>query len=162
MRAQADSLPRRGWFHQRFHPGRVIPDHVQTVMLATKREVCMKGLLVRSLLAWIVLAVGFAITDGLMDSFKVEGGIGTLLWVSFLFAVVSALLGPILRLLSLPLTILTLGLFGVVINGALLALTAWLSDDLEVGGIFFTIVAAVVISIVTTVLGFFVMPKDEG
>jgi putative membrane protein len=130
-------------------------------MLAAKREVSMKGLLVGSLVAWIVLAVGFAVTDALMDSFKIEGGIGTLLWVSFLFAVVSALLGPILRLLSLPLTIVTLGLFGLVVNGALLAVTAWLSDDLEVGGIFFTIVAALVISIVSTVLGFFVMPKDK-
>jgi putative membrane protein len=121
----------------------------------------MRDILVRSAVAWVVLAVGFAVADGLMDSFNIDGGILTLLWVSFLFALVSGLVGPILRLISLPLNVLTLGLFGLVINGALLALTAWLSSDLEVGGFFWTIVAALVISIVSTALAFLFVPKSE-
>jgi uncharacterized membrane protein YvlD (DUF360 family) len=121
----------------------------------------MRGILVRSLIAWVVLAVGFAVADALMDSFKIEGGILTLLWVSFLFALVSGLVGPILRLISLPLNVMTLGLFSLVINGALLALTAWLSRDLEVGGFFWTIVAALIISIVSTALAFLFVPESE-
>ena len=51
---------------------------------------------------------------------------------------------------------MTFGLFGLVINGILLAITAGLTDVLDVGGFFATIVAAVVISIVTAVLLFVV------
>jgi putative membrane protein len=53
---------------------------------------------------------------------------------------------------SLPLTLITFGLFGLVINGILLAITAGLTDVLDVGGFFATILAAVVISAVTAVL----------
>jgi putative membrane protein len=56
----------------------------------------------------------------------------------------------------------TFGLFGLVINGALLALTAGLSDALDVGGFLATIVAAVIISVVTTLLGFAGLRLFEG
>src|SRR3954462_13318077 len=58
----------------------------------------------------------------------------TFLWLAVLFAVVNAILGPILKLLSLPLVILTLGLFYLVINAALLGLTALLSSRLDIDG----------------------------
>ena len=58
--------------------------------------------------------------------------------------------------MSLPLTLMTFGLFGLVINGVLLAITAGLTDSLDVGGFFATILAALVISIVTAVLLFVV------
>ena len=48
------------------------------------------------------------------------GGFGTYLWIGLLFGVVNAIVGPILRLLSLPFVLLTLGLFLLVVNAALL------------------------------------------
>jgi putative membrane protein len=62
------------------------------------------------------------------------GEYGTYLWVGLLFGVVNAIVGPVLRLLSLPFVVLTLGLFLLVINAALLGLTAALSDRLSVDG----------------------------
>src|ERR671916_3122601 len=59
---------------------------------------------------------------------------GTYLWVALLFAVVNAVVGPILRLLSLPFVLLTLGLFLLVINAALLGITAALTDRLSIDG----------------------------
>ena len=59
---------------------------------------------------------------------------GTWLWIALLFALVNAVVGPILRLLSLPFVLLTLGLFLLVVNAALLAITALLSDRLQVDG----------------------------
>lgn len=59
---------------------------------------------------------------------------GTYLWIGLLFGVVNAIVGPLLRLLSLPFVVLTLGLFLLVINAALLALTAGLSDRLQIDG----------------------------
>jgi putative membrane protein len=58
----------------------------------------------------------------------------TYLWVALLFALVNTVLGPVLRLLSLPVILLTLGLFLVVINAALLGITAKLSSHLDVDG----------------------------
>ena len=58
----------------------------------------------------------------------------TYLWVALLFALVNSILGPVIRLFSLPFVILTLGLFLLVINAALLAITAGLSDHLTVSG----------------------------
>ena len=66
--------------------------------------------------------------------------------VALLFGLVNALIGTLLRLISLPLTLMTFGLFGLVINGVLLAITAGLTDVLDVGGFLATILAAVVIS----------------
>ena len=68
------------------------------------------------------------------------GEYGTYLWIGLIFGVVNAIVGPVLRLLSLPFVVLTLGLFLLVVNAALLGLTAAVSDRLEVDGF----VAAVV------------------
>ena len=57
-----------------------------------------------------------------------------------------------LRLLSIPLLLVTFGLFALVINAALLAITAGLSNNLEVGGFFSVVGAALVISVLSAVL----------
>lgn len=62
------------------------------------------------------------------------GEFGTWLWIALIFAVVNAIVGPVLRLIGLPFVILTLGLFLLVINAALLGLTAALTDRLTVDG----------------------------
>jgi putative membrane protein len=59
---------------------------------------------------------------------------GTYLWIALLFAVVNAIVGPVLRLLSLPFVLVTLGLFLLVVNAALLGITAALTDRLQVDG----------------------------
>jgi putative membrane protein len=59
---------------------------------------------------------------------------GTYLWIALLFALVNAVVGPILRLLSLPFVLLTLGLFLLVVNAALLGITAAITDRLQVNG----------------------------
>lgn len=64
----------------------------------------------------------------------VLGKAGTYVWVALVFAVVNSVLGPVLRLLSLPFVVLTLGLFLLVVNAILLAVAAGLSDRLDVAG----------------------------
>lgn len=113
-------------------------------------------------LVWLVVAAAIGITAALMPSVEIEGGVFALLAVSLLFGLVNAVIGPLLRLLSLPLTLMTFGLFALVVNGALLALTAGLSDKLEVGGFLGVIVAAVLISILSSVLTFLVARTTAG
>jgi putative membrane protein len=59
---------------------------------------------------------------------------GTYLWIALIFAVVNAVVGPVLRLLSFPFVLVTLGLFLLVVNAALLGITAALTDRLQVDG----------------------------
>jgi putative membrane protein len=59
----------------------------------------------------VVLALAVGVAAAVVPGIDVEGGIFTLLWVGLLFGLVNAVLGPVLRLISLPLTVITLGLF---------------------------------------------------
>ena len=105
------------------------------------------------LVTWFVLAAAIALAALIVPSVNVDGGFLTLMGVAFIFGLVNGLIGPVVRLLSLPLTVVTFGLFSLVINGALLALTAGLSEGLDVGGFFSTVLAAILISIFSTVIG---------
>ena len=62
------------------------------------------------------------------------GEYGTYLWIGLIFGVVNAVVGPVLRLLSLPFVVITLGLFLLVVNAALLGLTAAITDRLTIDG----------------------------
>jgi putative membrane protein len=75
------------------------------------------------------------------------GEFGTYLWIALIFGVVNAIVGPILRLLSLPFVLLTLGLFLLVINAALLGLTAALTDRLSIDGIGTAIIGGLILAV---------------
>ena len=109
-------------------------------------------MLIRLVVNWLILAIGLGVACAVVPAVEVKGGFLTLMWVALLFGLVNALLGPILHFLSLPLTVVTLGLFAIVVNGVLLAITAGLSDNLDVGGFGGAVLGALVISIVTTAL----------
>jgi putative membrane protein len=108
----------------------------------------------RFLLHWVITAVVLGVTAEFMPALEVRDGLVGLVWVSLLFGLVNALIGPVLRLLALPVTLMTFGLFALVVNGVLLAITAGLSNYLDVGGPLRTIVAAVVIAVLSSVLRF--------
>ena len=77
----------------------------------------------------VVTAVAFYILVTLLPTmFAYDGEITGLIVISVIFGIVNGLIGPIVRLLALPIRLATLGLVGFLINGGLLLLTAWLSD----------------------------------
>ncbi|CAI3805361.1 phage holin family protein [Pseudarthrobacter sp. MM222] len=80
------------------------------------------------------------------------------LFIALIFGVVNALVKPVVSLLSLPLTILTLGLFTIVINAAMLYLTSWLSSytpvHFTIDSFFWTaVLAAIIITVISLVAG---------
>ncbi len=75
------------------------------------------------------------------------GETGTYLWVALLFALVNSIVGPVLRLFSLPFVMLTLGLFLLVVNAALLGITAALSVRLDVDGFWAAVVGGFLIAL---------------
>jgi putative membrane protein len=108
----------------------------------------------RSLLVtWAILALAFALTAWILSGLTVSGGFWGYVWVSALFGVVNAFIGTILRLLTFPVIILTLGLFSVIVNALLLELTDWLTHYLTIDSFFWTAIwAAIILSICSVAL----------
>ena len=105
------------------------------------------------LIRWGVLAAAFAITAWLLDGVDVSGGFWGYLWVSALFGIVNVLIGTILRILTLPLTLLTLGLFSILVNAFLLQITDAITDHLTIDEFWWTAIwAAIILSIVSVIL----------
>lgn len=96
-------------------------------------------------------AIAFYVMAYLMPGVSIAG-VGSLIVVSVVWGVLSVLIKPLIILLTLPINFLTLGLFSLVINGAMLLLTARLVAGFEVEGWGVAIVAALVLSLVNMVL----------
>jgi putative membrane protein len=110
---------------------------------------------IRFALKVVVMALAFYGLTRLLPGLQIDGnedgalGVsGTFLWVALVFAVVNAVVGPILRFLSFPAILLSLGLFLLVVNAALLGLTAALSDRLSVDGFGTAILGGLVLAVV--------------
>ena len=89
-----------------------------------------------------------------------DDSITSVLIVAVVFGLINAFIKPVVKLLSLPARILTLGLFGLIINTAMLGLTAAVMDQLTIDGFVPAFIGALVISVVSAVLGFLV-PDDD-
>ena len=104
------------------------------------------------LIKWACLALAVWATTGLLGDVRVDGGVGTYLLVAAVFATVNVVLGTVVRLLTLPLLLLTLGLFSIVVNALMLLVTDWLMDSFDVDGFGTALVGAVIIAVVSAVL----------
>lgn len=104
------------------------------------------------LTSWLISAVGFMLASYLLPGFHVASFWSALIAAAVL-GVCNALIRPIVILFTLPLTLLTLGLFLLVINGLILALAVWLVPGVTVVNLGVAIIAAIVIAIVNAVLG---------
>lgn len=121
-------------------------------------------LVINAVAIW--LAAHWIVGIDIISSGKGTGwDIVVLLAVALVFTVVNSLVKPIVRLLSLPLVILTLGLFLVVINALMLKLTAVITETTEYGlrvdGFWAAIWGAILIAIVNWVLGIFVPDRER-
>ena len=105
----------------------------------------------RLIAKFLVIAAAVWIAAAYVPGVTVREGVSSYLVITAIFAVVNVLVKPVLKLLSFPLLLLTLGLFLVVINAALFGLTALLTDRLDVAGITPAVIASLVISVVTWV-----------
>lgn len=89
----------------------------------------------------------------------------TLLAIAAIFAVVNTVIGTIIKIVAFPLYILTLGLIGLVINGFLLWLTAWITGffgwGLTVEHFWWGVVAAIIITIINAVFGAILRPQRK-
>jgi len=111
------------------------------------------------LLRLLINAAALWVAIKIVPGITYQGGWAGLFGVALVFGVINAFIGPIIKILSLPVTFLTLGLFALVINGFLLWLTGKLSTALglqfQVQGCWTAIFGALVVSIVSALLSMF-------
>ena len=110
--------------------------------------------IVQLLINAAALYVAVLIVPNLDFSFEPEGAWLKFLLVAFIFGLANTFLRPILRILTLPITIMTLGLFLLVINALMLLLTGAISNELDLGLTVADFLAALLGSIVISLVGF--------
>jgi putative membrane protein len=104
-------------------------------------------------------AIALWAASDIVTGFQIDGW-PSLLATAAIFGLVNALISPVVRLIGCPLTLLTLGLFSLLINAGMLALTVWIADafDLKVtiDGFWAAFLAALIVTIASWLLSTFV------
>jgi putative membrane protein len=100
----------------------------------------------RLLLRLVVLAVIIGAVAKIVPGIHVHGSYLTLLWLAVLLSILNAVVGTVLKVLSFPLILLTLGVFLFVVNAAVLGLTANLSKHLDIDSFGSAFVGALLIT----------------
>jgi putative membrane protein len=130
------------------------------------------GFLIRVLVNAVALWITTRIVTEL--SFGPDDDLAGIIQVAIVFGLVNAFIRPVLKLLTFPLSLLTFGLFGLLVNGLLLLIVAALSNafgvtfsvggyppDLSLGAVWWAIVGSIVLSIVSTLLSMVPLPGDR-
>ncbi|MEU8654305.1 phage holin family protein [Streptomyces sp. NPDC048737] len=125
----------------------------------------MKNFVVKT----IANAAALAVAVWLLDKITLTGAdtgekVGTLIVVALLFGLVNFLVKPVVKILTFPLFILTLGLITLVVNALMLLLTSWLADQLDVSfhveGFWTAVLGGLIISVVSWALNV-VLPDED-
>jgi putative membrane protein len=115
----------------------------------------MQGLLLR----WLILSVAIMVAAYLFPGIEVNG-FGSALVAALVLGILNAFFRPILIILTLPINILTLGLFTFVINALLLMMTSGVIGGLVVAGFGSALLGSLIISVVSWLLSSFI--NDRG
>jgi putative membrane protein len=118
-------------------------------------------LLLRILIAWGVNIVALLVIDWLFDGVEI-GGWGSVILGAAVLGIANAILKPILAILTLPLILVTLGLFYFLLNIAMLALAEWITPDFSIDGFWTYVGATIVVWLVNWILNtLFDVVRDE-
>jgi len=116
----------------------------------------MRGIVLRTLIIMLGLALASAIVPGVEIM-----GTGSLIIAALLLGFVNAIVRPVAFLLTLPLTIVTMGLFMFVLNAAMFGLVASMLDNFHVAGFWSALFGAIIVSITSTVASWYIGPDGR-
>jgi len=103
--------------------------------------------MLRVLLHWLLSALALLIVARVVPGFDMPG-FGTALWAAVIIGLINATLGALLKLITLPLTILTLGIFWIVINALMLWFATFFVPGFRISGFVAAFVGAIVLMLV--------------
>ena len=112
------------------------------------------------LLTWLLAIVSLLITAYLVPGVVIDS-IPAAAVAAIVMGLVNAIVKPIITLLTLPLTILTLGLFLLVVNGISLSMVGFFTPGVTVEGFWPAVIGAIVLSLVSSLIGKFVNQESE-
>jgi len=116
----------------------------------------MAGIIIRTLISMLGLFLASVLVPGVQIS-----GTGTFIIAALLLGLVNGFVRPVAFVLTLPLTIVTLGLFLLVLNAAMFGLVAAMLDNFSVAGLFSAIFGALIVSITSTIASWYVGPQGR-
>ena len=116
----------------------------------------MIGFLLRTIIIGLGIWVAAALVAGVSAS-----STGALIWAAIALGIINAFVRPVLVLLTLPFTIMTLGLFLLVLNAGMLNLAGWFVDGFEVVGFWSAVSGAIIISVVSWLCSSFIGPRGR-
>lgn len=108
----------------------------------------------------LVAAFGLWLASALVPGIEVQG-LWTLLGAALLLGIVNAVVRPLLVILTLPITLLTLGLFLLVVNAAMLGLVAWMFDNFTISGFWPAVLGSIVVSLTGWLASYFIGPRGR-
>jgi putative membrane protein len=108
----------------------------------------------RFLIHWLIIALALWVTAYILPGVEVDS-YGALAIAAVVLGLVNALIRPILTILTLPITILTLGLFYLVVNGFTFFVASKIVSGFHVGGFWWAVLGALVVSVISAFLGSF-------
>jgi putative membrane protein len=116
----------------------------------------MQGILIRTLITML----GLFLASRLLPGVWIEGA-GNFILAAFLLGLVNAIVRPLVFVMTLPLTVVTLGLFIFVLNAAMFGLVAAMLDDFHVAGFWSALFGAIIVSITSTVASWYIGPDGR-
>jgi len=116
----------------------------------------MQGIILRTIIAML----GLFLASQLLPGVNIVGT-GTFILAALLLGLVNGVVRPIAFVLTLPLTIITLGLFLLVLNAAMFGLVAAVLDNFTVSGFWSAIFGAIIVSITSTVSSWYIGPDGK-
>jgi len=109
---------------------------------------------------WLVITVAILLASTIVPGIRVES-LMTAIIAAAILGVINTFLRPVLLILTLPLTILTLGIFTFVLNAFMLLLVAYFVDGFEIDGFWWAFLGALIISIVSGIANRFINRTDN-
>ena len=109
------------------------------------------------LVGWLLGGLSVLIVAHIVPGFVIRGFLSALV-AALVIGLVNSTLGIFLKVLTFPLTILTLGLFWLVINALMLELAAWLVPGFSISGFFPAFLGAILLSLTSLALRYLVLP----
>jgi putative membrane protein len=116
----------------------------------------MKGILIR----WLILTAAIIVASYLLDGIQVKGFFNAF-FAAAILGILNAFFRPILIILTLPINILTLGLFTFIINALLLKMASGVISGFDVRGFWTAVFGSIIISVVSWALNSFISPKGR-
>lgn len=112
------------------------------------------------LLRLLAVAFGLWLASELVTGIHVRGA-GTLLGAALLLGIVNAVVRPLVVILTLPVTVVTLGLFLLVINAAMLGLVAWMFEGFTIAGFGSALLGSIIVSVTGWFASHFIGPRGR-